>query len=202
MNKLTSFQYYHNSKTLLLDVILHGGSKGIESSFIQKIFGVCKKVGHSVIAFNFSYLERGEENSSGPELKEELETLREILKLTQYEHHEHIRLIGKSLGGIVASYFLNDLPKAEQKRFEIIILGYIAGDTRLKNFPGKLTIIQGEKDKFGGIEIVKDNLKNTKSKEVYYHQIAGADHSFRAPETKEPIYEEQVIALLETTSDE
>jgi len=196
MKKLPSFQYIRNSKSMILDVILHGGSKGIESPFIQKVFNVCKEAGHSVIAFNFLYLEKGKESSSGPELKEELETLKDTLALAQYNVYEHVCLVGKSLGGMVASYFLDSLSEDEQKRFEIIVLGYIVGEVKLKNFSNKITIIQGEKDRFGNVQAVKNDLKNAKSKEITYHEILGADHSYRIPETKESVYEDQVIKLL------
>lgn len=62
-----------------LDVLLHGSSGGMNYSLMQKVADVCVKKGHSVVNFNFPYFERGEELSSGPELKEELETLQTVL---------------------------------------------------------------------------------------------------------------------------
>ena len=197
MVKYPSFHFFHNSEAEVLDVLLHGGSKGVTSSFIQKIFTACQKKGHSVIAFNFPYLERGEEHSSGPELKEETKTLKNILKIAKYRNYKNIHLIGKSLGGIVISHFLKQLTKKEQKKYSIILLGFVVGSVTLKGFTGKITIIQGEKDRFGDIKAVKRNLENAKLRKVKYYEIKGADHSYRIPKTKDPIYEEQVIKLLE-----
>ena len=195
---LTSFIHFHNSKAATLDVILHGGSGGIDSPFMQKLFEYSKNKGNSAIMFNFPFLERGEEGSSGPDLKEELRILGEMLKVVKFNRFTRIRLIGKSLGGIVASYYLNSLTEKEKNFYELIILGYVTGEVRLKKFPGKIIIIQGEKDKFGGIKAVKKDMKDAMAKDVFYHEIPNADHSYRNPETKEPIYEDKVIEILES----
>jgi hypothetical protein len=63
-----------------------------------------------------------------------------------------------------------------------MIFGYDIGYIDLKTFPGKIVIIQGDKDKFGDIEAVKNDMK-------------GADHSYRVPETKEPIYEDEAVKM-------
>lgn len=198
MTYFTSFDFYYNSRSKTLDVILHGGSLGIDSLFIQKLFNSSKEPGNSVVAFNFPYIEKREENSSGPELKEELETLQNILDFCKYKTYNKVRLLGKSLGGIVASFYLDKLPTKESKRFSIIVLGYVTGGLKLKNFKGKISVIQGEKDKFGGIEAVKNDLKGVQSKDLRFFEVAEADHSYRDPKTKEPIYEDRVIELLKT----
>jgi predicted alpha/beta-hydrolase family hydrolase len=193
MKSLTSFNFYHNSKTDTLDVVLQGGSHGIVSSILQKVFNRSKEKGNSVIAFNFPYFERGEENSSGPELKEELEALHNILDFVKYKEYSKVRLVGKSLGGIVASYYVESLTEEDSKRFSVVILGYVTGDVKLKDFSGSITVIQGEKDKFGGIGIVKEDLKDAVSKDIKYLEVKGADHSYRNPETKEPVFEDDAI---------
>lgn len=198
MNKSTSYQYFHNSKASTLDVIMHGGSKGIESSFIKKLFEGSIEKGNSVISFNFPYLERGEENSSGPKLEEEVSTLRFMLSKANSKEYSLIRLVGKSLGGIVASYYLSNLSKKEKKLYEVIILGYVTGDVKLGEFDGKITIIQGEQDRFGNVKTVKKDLKKGISNKLFFYEIKGADHSYREPDTKEPIYEELVVDLVKT----
>lgn len=196
MKNAPTFQYYHNPKSETLDVILQGGSYGIDSPFMQKVFTACKEMEHSVIGFNFQYFDRGEEHSSGPELKEELETTQQILEITEYKNYKRVRLIGKSLGGLVASYYLSSLPKEKHKQFEIIILGYLTGEVRLSNFSGMITVIQGEKDKHGDIESVQKDLRDAVSRDISYYEIPNADHSYRDPETKEPIYEDNAIEIL------
>lgn len=197
MNKLPSYQYYHCSTSSSLDVVLHGRTPGIDSPFIEKVFNYSKHKGNSVLAFNFPYLERGDESSSGPELKEELETLKEMLTMIEKgTSYSKIRLIGKSLGGIIASYWIKSLTKEDQKRYEVIILGYVTGDVQLKQFEGKITIIQGEKDKYGNIEVTKKDLSDAISEDIQYFEVKNADHSYRNPNTKEPIYEDDVIKIL------
>lgn len=193
---MTSFFHFHSGRAKTLDVILHGASSGINSPFMLKVFKASINKGHSTIMFNFPYFERGEDHSSGPKLKEELKTLKMALSIAKFKRFKHIRLIGKSLGGIVASYYLNSLNPEEQKKYEVIILGYVTGEVKLKDFNGKITIIQGEKDKFGNVRAVKKDLKGALSKHIYYYEIKNADHSFREPETKKPRYEKEVIKIL------
>lgn len=190
---LPNFKYFYNNKAKILDAVLHGGSQGMDSGFISKIVDASRKIGNSVVAFNFPYIERGEENSSGPELLEELEALQSVLDYCQTAKFENIRLIGKSLGGVVAGHFLKKIDKDQLKKFSLIIFGYDIGYIDLKSFPGKITIIQGSKDKFGDIEAVKKDMNGAVSNDVTYLSIEGADHSYRIPETKEPIYEDEAV---------
>ena len=184
-----------NNKSDALDILLHGSSGGMNYSLMQKIFDECIKQGHSVVNFNFPFFERGEEQSSGPELKEELETLQSVLDECKVEEYKHIRLIGKSLGSIIASYYLKSLPKEKQPKYSVIVFGYVTGSIDLKSFSGKIDIIQGENDKFGNIEVVKNDLKTAVSKNINYFEIKNADHSYRN-ELKEPVFEGEAIAVF------
>lgn len=184
-----------SNKSETLDVLLHGSSGGMNYSLMQKIADVCVKQGHSVANFNFSYFERGEEQSSGPELKEELETLQTVLNMCKAKEHKHIRLIGKSLGAIIASYYLKTLSKEEQAKYSVIVFGYVTGSIDLKSFDGKIDIIQGEKDKFGNIEVVKNDLKTAVSKDINYFEIKNADHSYRN-ELKESVFEDEAMEIF------
>lgn len=96
----------------------------------------------------------------------------------------------------MASFFLKNVIIEEHSRYSIVVLGYVTGSIDLKGFRGKISIIQGEKDKFGGIEVVQRDMKSSVSSDVSYFQIDGADHSFRVPETKEPIFEDKAIEIL------
>ena len=188
-----NFKFFFNNNSETLDVILHGGSQGMDSSLINKLIEKSKSVGNSVVAFNFLYIERGEENSSGPELIEELEVLQSVLDYCRSENFKYIRLIGKSLGGVVAALYLTKLAPDKMSKFSAIILGYDIGYIDIKKFNGKIKIIQGSKDKFGDIEAVKNDIQGCASSEIEYISIEGADHSYRVPETKEPIYEDDAV---------
>ncbi|HET7098801.1 MAG TPA: alpha/beta family hydrolase [Patescibacteria group bacterium] len=178
-----------------LDVLLHGGKGGMNYSLMQKIFDASVKQGHSVVNFNFPFFERGEEQSSGPDLVEEVETLKNILNSVKFDKYKQIRLIGKSLGGAIGAKFLSTLDVEEQSKFSIIIFGYITGDIKLNTFPGKIVIIQGEKDKYGGINVIEKDLENAVSKDITYFEVPNADHSFRN-EQKEPVYEDGAIEIF------
>jgi len=191
---IPSLKFVKN-KSDTLDILLHGSSGGMNYSLMQKIFNECVRQGHSVANFNFPYFERGEEQSSGPDLKEELEALQSILDECKAKEYKHIRLIGKSLGAIIASYYLKSLSKEEQSKYSVIVFGYVTGSIDLKSFEGKIDIIQGEKDKFGNIETAKNDLKDAVSKNINYFEIKNADHSYRN-ELKEPIFEDEAIEVF------
>lgn len=191
---ISSLKFVKNESDTL-DVLLHGSSGGMNYSLMQKIFNECVKHGHSIANFNFPYFERGDEHSSGPELREELETLQVVLDKCSSKEHKHIRLIGKSLGAIIASYYVKSLSKEEQSKYSIIIFGYVVGSVDLKDFEGKIDIIQGSEDKFGNIDDVKKDLKNTVSKNINLFEIKGADHSYKN-ELKEPIFEDEAIGVF------
>jgi predicted alpha/beta-hydrolase family hydrolase len=192
---LPNFKYFYNNRAKNLDVILHGGSQGMDSGLINKIIEASRKNGNSAVAFNFPYIERGEEKSSGPELIEETDALQSVLNFCQADKFESIRLIGKSLGGVVAGHYLKKLDPNQLDKFSLIIFGYDIGYIDLKTFPGKIVIIQGEKDKFGDVEAVKNDMKGAVSKDIAYLSVKGADHSYRVPETKEPIYEDEAVKM-------
>ncbi|NMD01450.1 MAG: hypothetical protein GYA62_17245, partial [Bacteroidales bacterium] len=167
---------FTKTKSNPLDVLLHGSGGGMEHSNMKMAFDACVEKGHSVVTFNFPFFERGEEHSSGVELKEEIETLKEVLNKCKAIEYKHIRLIGKSLGAIIAAKYLSTLSPDVQMRYSVIIFGYDTGMIDISTFPGRIFVIQGEKDKYGNIEIVKNDLKNAVSKNIEYFEIPKADH--------------------------
>jgi predicted alpha/beta-hydrolase family hydrolase len=193
---IPGYKFYFNPKAENLDVILQGSSVGMDSQFITKIWDASIKAGNSSVAFNFPYFERGETNSSGEKLIEETEALKNILIVCKSENYKTIRLIGKSLGGIVASFFLKELPQAEQSKYSVVIFGYVLGATDLKKFPSKIDIVQGSKDKFGTMEKVKEDMENALSKNIAYYLVEGGDHGYKNPETNEPEFEDKAIEFV------
>ena len=192
---MTNTSVFKNQNSDTLDILLHGSKGGMNHSLMQKIFDECIKQGHSVANFNFPYFERGEEQSSGPELKEELEILQSVLDECKANEYKHIRLIGKSLGAIIASYYLKSLPKEKQSKYSLVVFGYVTGSINLKSFEGKIDIIQGQNDKFGNIETVKNDLRDAVSNNINYFEIKNADHSYRN-ELKEPAFENEAINIF------
>ena len=75
-----SYIYYHKHGSKTAYLVLHGGGpEGIETSFISASINKLTDTGKSVLGFNFPYCERGEENSSGPELTEEVAVLNTVI---------------------------------------------------------------------------------------------------------------------------
>lgn len=191
-NLTSSLKFISNPNSDTLDVLLHGGAGGMDQTLMKKLFDACVGLNHSVVSFNFAFFERGDEHSSGPELKEEIETLKYVLNHCEPHKYKLIRLIGKSLGGIIIGKFLSQLEKDEQSKYSVIIFGYVTGDIDLRQFDGKVSIIQGQKDKYGNIEVVKKDMNESASKDVRYFEIKDGDHSYRN-EAKEPVYEDDAI---------
>jgi len=118
------------------------------------------------VAFNFPYIERGEENSSGPELIEETRALQSLLNFCNSDKYESIRLIGKSLGDVVAGHYLKIVDKNLLGKSSLVIFGYDTGYIDIKEFSGKIVIVQGSKNKFGDIEAVKKDMNGAVSNDI------------------------------------
>lgn len=188
-----SYKYYHKRDAKTVYLVLHGGGPvGIETPFIANIINALIGQGNSVLGFNFPYCERGEENASGSELTEEVATLDSVVQFLRSEGYEEIVIVAKSLGGIIASYWLAEHPN---ETAEVVILGYVIGSVRTKALQGKLRLaIQGENDRFGNADAVKEELaKYTVEADVA--EVYKADHSYRN-EQKEPIFQDKAIEEL------
>jgi predicted alpha/beta-hydrolase family hydrolase len=188
-----SYKYYHKKGAKTAYLVLHGGGPdGVESPFISSIVESLAKTGNSVLGFNFPYCERGEENSSGPELAEEIDALTTAVGFLKAEGYEKIIIVAKSLGNIITSFWLE---KDVGENVSIVVLGYVIGSVKTEALKGKLrVVIQGEIDRFGNAQTVKDELAahNVEAKVV---EIPKADHSYRNAQ-KEPVYQDQAIGLL------
>lgn len=193
MDKLT-YKYYRKNGGKKVFIVLHGsGPVGVETSFIASIFDAIATTKNSVIGFNFPFCDREEVNSSGSELKEEVGALKCVMDFVHSEGYEEIGIIAKSLGGIIASYYLEQYPDSE---IDLAILGYIPNEIRQNAIINNLSlVIQGENDRFASPSKIKELVNES----VEVVAIKNADHSYRN-EKKEPIYQDLVIKeLLEWT---
>ncbi len=193
---LPKLEFYYNNKSDVLDVVLHGSRSGMGSNFIQRIYEAGKQTGRSVLIFDFPYIDRSEEKLMDQPREEEKESLKSVLEKFGGNGYKKIRLIGKSLGAVVAAEYLVSLPEEEQKKFELIVLGYDLGWIDLDNFVGEVTVIQGSEDPFGDIDDIRRDLKGNKAKKVTLRGIGGADHSFMDPQTGMAKYLGKVLKLL------
>jgi predicted alpha/beta-hydrolase family hydrolase len=188
-----SYKYYHKRDTKTVYLVLHGGGpEGVETSFISNIINALSNTGNSVFGFNFPYCERGEENSSGPELTEEIEALSTVVDFLRNEGYERVFIVAKSLGGIITSFWLE---QHAEENVEVAILGYVIGNVKTETLKGRLQlVIQGENDRFGNAAAVKKELAGH-SVDTEVTEVPGADHSYRN-EQKEPVYQARAIELL------
>lgn len=193
---MPQYIHYNSNNSNELNIIFPGSSLGFQTGLINKIFNRFVAEGKSAISYNYPFLDRGEENSSGEELVEELEALNEIFKVVNIDQYAKVNFIGKSLGAIIASFFLQ---KPENKELlskaSLSVLGYVKGSINLKNLDCKVVIVQGENDRFGNLVEVKKDFENVDSSKVTFIEIPNADHSYRNSE-KQPVFEDLAIEEL------
>ncbi len=185
-----TYKFYHKQSSDRVFVVLHGsGTEGVESPFIAKVIEALTRTGKSVFGFNFPYCERGDESSSGPELTEEVEALKQVVEQLQGSGYK-ITIVAKSLGAIVASFYLEQNPSDD---IELIVLGYVIEDVKTQAVSDNLkAVIQGENDRFGGVEAVKAELGDISASVI---EIPSADHSYRNDQ-KEPVFQDAAIQEL------
>jgi predicted alpha/beta-hydrolase family hydrolase len=176
--KTTSFQHFHNSQSNQLDIISHGGGLDITSDFIQKIIAKCINQKHSVFAFNSFYIEE----KTKIDLQKEVQLIYYYWDyLTERENSKDlkIRLIGKSAGAILFSHFLQNLNINFKNQVEFVIYGCVPEEIQLQGLTNRITIIQGQKDRFGSGEMLKTKLQTINLPNLKIIEIPNADHSYR-----------------------
>lgn len=193
---MAQYLHYNSNKSQELNIIFPGSSLGFQTGLINKIFNAFVTQGKSAITYNYPFLDRGEENSSGEQLTEELKALNEVLKVIDIYKYSRVNFIGKSLGAIVASYFLRKPENHELlDKSSLSVLGYVKGSIDLTSLTCKTLIVQGENDKFGNIAEVQDDFKDVDSSHITFVEIPNADHSYRDSE-KNPVFEDKAIEHL------
>lgn len=185
-----TYKFYHKQSSDRVFVVLHGsGTEGVESPFITKVIEGLTKTRQNVFGFNFPYCERGDDSSSGPELTEEVGALKQVVEQLQAQGYK-VTLVAKSLGGIVASFYLEQYPNDE---VELVVLGYVIGDVKTQSIRNNLkAVLQGENDRFGDAHAVRAELGNISADVV---EIPNADHSYRNDQ-KEPVFQDVAIEEL------
>ena len=185
-----TYKYYKKNNSKNIYLIIHGGGPvGVETDFISAIFDTIAKTNNSALCFNFPYCERGEENSSGPDLLEEISTLEQVIEFVHTEGYNRITIIAKSLGGIISSYYFAKYP---DKSIDLIILGYIPNEIKQNEISENLKlVIQGENDRFATPSEVQKIVGN----KVSVIEIKNADHSYQN-HNKQSIYQKEVLNRL------
>ena len=118
-----------------------------------------------------------------------MDALKRAVDFAYLEGFSKIIIVAKSLGGIIASYYLEQYP---DNQIELLILGYIPSETKQRAISNNLKlVIQGTNDRFASPIEVKKNVGSL----VEVIEILDADHSYRNSK-KEPVYQETAIKEL------
>lgn len=176
-------------------LILHGGSAGVESSFVRDVYAEGAKHGQTILAYDFPYkVADRKEPSEG--FEEEVLTIRNAIDRLHNDGVTQLHIVAKSIGSAILSTALRAYPDLQIER--VTIAGLPIGVTDLEPFKDKkLRIVHGEFDRFGTIEDVRAELEKAQvNAEVI--EIKGATHSFRDQETDtRPIHEAEAISQIE-----
>lgn len=191
----STINYYYSPNSKALTILTHGASEGIDSDFMKAAITKVKKSGSSVLVIQMPYKDRGENSSSGPELLEELNATKQALEFVEYNNFSSLKFIGKSLGGIIFSKFLEQANTEVKSKSSLTILGFIYAETVIPSGTLGVTIIQGEFDKYGTVVKIQEEINKTENSNVKLIVIENADHSYRDG-NNQPIYQDGVIELI------
>jgi len=173
---------------LILPGVSLGGSVGISKDITDKL----EKAGKTWLSITYPFQDQDLNELKSQTLEAEMQEVIAGCKLiSQGRRYKKIVIIAKSFGALVASKLIETFRKDYADTIDLYVLGYIFGDMNLENdFIGKLLVYQGEHDRYGNAEQVRQALPYADVIE-----IPGADHSFRN-EKKELVYEGQVLLSL------
>lgn len=171
-------------------LILQGGNFGVDTDFIQSVFHESVGRGFTTLAYNFPYYDRGE-SSTSEGCEEEVNTVHEAIQYLLSTGADEVLIVAKSVGSVVVAKLLKE--SADIPISSIVILGVPLKFVDIKDFIGqKVQIIQGDLDKFGDSQKVKDAASKA-GVEIEVVSIPDADHSFRDSDGNEP--GQQLLAI-------
>ncbi|RYV00493.1 dienelactone hydrolase [Shewanella sp. OPT22] len=167
-----------------LVIFAHGAGAGMDSDFMQQVSAKLAAKQVQVVRFNFNYMQINKDEGKRrppermPKLIAHFEEL--IAEVVAKYQPKHLYLMGKSMGGRVAAIL------CEQSTFDIkgvICLGYPfisikGGNPRLEPLEKcqvPVHIIQGERDRFGSQQQVRDWILPSY---VTFSWVPDGDHSF------------------------
>lgn len=191
INNLT-YKYYHKENANEVFVLLQGGSYKIETPLMTNLFDALIAKEQNVFTFNFPESNHGENSDDENDLSSEIESLNTVVNYLKNDGNEKFYFVAKSLGGIVASRWLEKYPDQDVK---MAVLGFVVGQLAMDAIRGKLEIvIQGEHDRFGGPAVVEKHL-NEHGVKAKILEIKGADHSYNNL-NKEPEFQQLAVETL------
>ena len=173
------FEYHESTAKKSAYLLLHGIRGGIHEAYTQALLAKLKSRDDTVLAINFPYLSRGEDRNGISTVTEEMQALQTAYDFLISACKTPIHIIGKSFGGIVASYWL--LENRRDKNIDVSIMGYVPGEGNVlaEALRGRLrVVIQGDHDKYASPAQVRAELA-AHHIEADVIEIPNADHSYR-----------------------
>jgi predicted alpha/beta-hydrolase family hydrolase len=173
-----SFNFIHFDNCKTLNIVVHGSSKGIESSLLLKIKDKLSSEKQSFIFIEMPFIQN--QTKFSDDLEEETDYVEQILNQIDITKYTNLHFIGKSIGGMILHLYCTKHTELFLKyNINFTALGYL---TRWYN-PGELNysfiqIIQGENDENGKLKKIETVLSRT-SKNYKIYIIQGADHSYK-----------------------
>jgi predicted alpha/beta-hydrolase family hydrolase len=178
-------------------IVLPGSSGGLHHPLMKLLFDAFVKRGESVVAMEYPYQTNG---GVPPEndLTEEIEALKVVVKNIRRHGYDKIRYVCKSLGGLVATWALED-PILRESCISIDIFGFVVPRGAEKGVDVEFArdkirvVVQGELDDYGNAVQVERYIKQFGcSAQVV--KIDNADHSYRHLGSRtEPTHEAEAI---------
>jgi len=160
-------------------LLLHGIRGGLHEAYTLALFNKLQSRGDTVLAINFPYLSRGEDRNGITTINEEVSALQTAYDFLKSASKSPIHIIGKSFGGIVASYWL--LKHRDDKDVDLSIMGYVPGEGNV--LPDALrghlrVVVQGDHDRYASPDQIRTELAAHQVEAVVI-EIPNADHSYR-----------------------
>ncbi|WP_394204854.1 alpha/beta fold hydrolase [Shewanella waksmanii] len=169
------------SDTLI--IVTHGAGANIDSDFMQQLSAGLAAKGAWVASFNLPYMRANAQDGKrrppdrAPKLLKDFAI--HVAALKQQFKPKQVVLMGKSMGGRMAAWLANDVSVDG-----VICLGYPfvalkGGEPRLAPLAecrAPVLILQGERDKFGGLGQVEPWIE---SMPIKLHWLVDGDHSFK-----------------------
>lgn len=188
-------------------LMAHGAGAGKDSDWMVSMSNAIESLGLTVFRFDFPYMQkRAQDGKRRPpdRMPKLLEAFRAQIDALEVDSQKLI-IGGKSMGGRVASLLAAE---SKQSGFEgIICFGFpftppgkpeqFRGD-HLKELQVPTLILQGERDKFGGKEMLESFQLSDK---VIYKLLADGDHSFKPRVRSGYTLDDNIQTAAETIGD-
>lgn len=164
-------------------VLAHGAGAGMDHPFMESTAQGLLNRGVGTMRFNFPFLAEGRRRPDSPSVAIAAWEAA-VAFAEEYGEGRALFVGGKSFGGRMAVHWAANHPR---KTRGLVLLGYPfqgAGTrpqpqrlTVLKEAPGPLLFLQGDRDKLGPLGLVRPTVRGL-GRRAKLHVVTGGDHGF------------------------